>query len=56
VVDATRRPVGVLSIDDLARMVDKAKRSGAEREFVHMLAEICRPTARPAKKTGAVVV
>jgi CBS domain-containing protein len=42
VIDADRRPIGVLSIDDLARVADRARHSGVDREFVHTFAEICR--------------
>jgi CBS domain-containing protein len=56
VTDTEHRLIGVLSVDDLARMADKAKHSGVEREFIHTLAEICRPAASPATKAGAVVI
>jgi len=56
VTDASGRPVGILAVDDLARMAARAKKSGVDREFVQMLAEVCRPaavTAEPAARAGA---
>jgi len=56
ITDADHRPVGVLSIDDLARMADQAKKTSVERAFVHTLAEICRPAPRVKAPAGAVVL
>lgn len=58
VVDADRRLVGVLSIDDLAQVAAHVRRSGVEREFVQTVADICRPATEAAKagSTGAIVI
>jgi CBS domain-containing protein len=58
VIDADRRPVGVLSVDDLAQMAAKAKKSSVEREFVQTLADICRPAVQAARtgKGGTIVI
>jgi hypothetical protein len=51
VLDADHRPLGVLSVDDLARVADRAKRSGVDRDFVHTFAEISRPLSTSGRKT-----
>lgn len=56
VTDGDQRPVGVLSVDDLARMADKARHTGVDRELIRTFAEICRPAAPPVKKAAAGVV
>jgi CBS domain-containing protein len=57
-IDADRRPVGVLSVDDLAQMAAKSKKSGVEREFIQTLADICRPAVHAPRttKAGTVVI
>lgn len=48
VVDRDNRPVGVLSLNDLARNAASTRaRNGVDREIVETLAAICRPRARP---------
>jgi CBS domain-containing protein len=48
VVDRDNRPIGVLSLNDLARHAAAARSgNGLERETVETLAAICRPRARP---------
>jgi CBS domain-containing protein len=64
VLDAENRPVGVVSMNDLARLAARARRSAVDRELVQTLAAICAPRApvradgsvsRPAAKLRAVV-
>lgn len=43
VLDADDRPVGLVSMNDLARLAARAKRSGVDRELVTTLAAVCRP-------------
>jgi CBS domain-containing protein len=46
VVDGEGRPVGLVSLNDLARLAVHARRSGVDREFVQTMATICRPRPR----------
>jgi len=39
------RPVGILSINDIARVAGAARKNGADREVVQTLAAICEPHA-----------
>jgi CBS domain-containing protein len=43
VLDDNGRPVGVLSLNDLARLTARAKHSQAERKLVETLAATCEP-------------
>ena len=43
VIDNEGRPIGMVSINDLARLVSRSKRSGVERELVRTMAAICQP-------------
>ena len=43
VVDNAGRPVGMVSLNDLARLTARAKRSGVDRELVETLAAVCQP-------------
>ena len=43
VVDADGRPAGMVSLNDLARLVAQARRSASDRDLVQTLAAICRP-------------
>lgn len=45
VVDNDNRPVGIVSMNDLARLAVRAKRSGVDRELVKTLAAVCAPRA-----------
>jgi CBS domain-containing protein len=48
VVDRDSRPIGVLSLNDLARHAAATRsRNGLDRETVETLAAICQPRARP---------
>lgn len=46
VVDNENRPVGIVSMNDLARLAARAKRSGVDREIVTTLAAVCAPRAQ----------
>lgn len=45
VIDAERRPVGILAMNDIARLAAPAGESGVDRELVETLASIGRPRA-----------
>jgi CBS domain-containing protein len=45
VVDDERRPVGLVSLNDLVRLADRSRRHAADRELVHTMAAICQPRA-----------
>jgi len=51
VVDNAGRPMGMLSLNDLARLTSRAKKSAVDHELVQTLAAICQPRTpmRPAK-------
>jgi CBS domain-containing protein len=46
VLDRDNRPVGLVSMNDLARLAARARKSGVERELVQTLAAVCQPRAR----------
>jgi CBS domain-containing protein len=46
VLDGEGRPVGLASMNDLARLAARAKKSGVDRELVKTLAAICHPRGR----------
>jgi CBS domain-containing protein len=43
VLDNDGRPIGVLALNDLARLAASARRSGIERELIQTMAAICTP-------------
>jgi CBS domain-containing protein len=43
VVDNDRRPVGVVALNDLARLAARARKSVVDRELIATLAAICEP-------------
>jgi CBS domain-containing protein len=45
VLDAENRPVGIISMNDLARLADRGHRSKVDRELVQTLAAVSRPRA-----------
>lgn len=45
VLDAEGRPAGIVSMNDLARIAAKAKKSSVDHELVETLAAICQPHA-----------
>jgi CBS-domain-containing membrane protein len=52
VLDSDGRPVGLVSMNDLARLAARAKKSGVDRELIETLAAVCQPRGA----TGASVV
>jgi CBS domain-containing protein len=46
VLDAESRPAGLVSMNDLARLAARARKSGVDREFVRTLAAVCQPRAQ----------
>jgi CBS domain-containing protein len=45
VLDENGRPTGLVSLNDLARLAARAKKSGVDRELVATLAAVCQPRA-----------
>ena len=45
VLDEESRPVGMVSMNDLARLAARARKSGVDRDLVETLATICEPRA-----------
>jgi CBS domain-containing protein len=43
VVDTDGRPIGLIAMNDLARLASRAKKSGVDREVVRTLAAVCQP-------------
>jgi CBS domain-containing protein len=46
VLDGEGRPVGLVSLNDLARLSARAKKSAVDRELVQTLAAVCQPHPR----------
>lgn len=56
VVDSENRPVGVLSLNDLARdATSSRKEDGAQREVVKTLAAICQPRPHGTRRAPVAV-
>jgi CBS domain-containing protein len=53
VIDDDGRPVGVLSMNDLARMAARVHKSSVDRELVRTLAAICQPRSGAAPESAA---
>jgi CBS domain-containing protein len=47
VIDDAGRPVGMVSLNDLARLAARSNRSGVNRELVRTMAAICQPRQHP---------
>jgi CBS domain-containing protein len=56
VLDADGRPIGLVSLNDLARLAARAKKSGVDRELVQTLAAVCQPRGRPSVASQPVAV
>jgi CBS domain-containing protein len=55
VLDGEGRLVGLVSMNDLARLAARAKKSAVDRELVKTLAAICQPRGRsvvPSEQAG----
>lgn len=54
VVDGDNRPIGMVSLADLARHATSARqKNGLEREVTQILASICKPWPKPTAKAQA---
>jgi CBS domain-containing protein len=56
IIDAERRPVGVVSLNDLARLAARARKSAVDRELVQTLAAVCEPRHQAAPPSGQPLV
>jgi CBS domain-containing protein len=56
VLDGDDRPIGLVSMNDLARLAAHAKRSGVDRELVKTLAAVCRPRGQATVATKPVAI
>ena len=56
IVDADGRPVGVVALNDLARLAAHARKSGVDRELIHTLAAVSQPRAKELPIAQAAVV
>jgi CBS domain-containing protein len=45
VLDDDRRPIGLVSMNDLARLAARARKSAVDRELVQTMAAVCQPRA-----------
>jgi CBS-domain-containing membrane protein len=56
VLDDEQQLIGVVSMNDLARLAVRAHKHGVDREFVRTLAAVCQPRASTplAQVTGPV--
>jgi CBS domain-containing protein len=53
VLDGEDRPAGIVSLNDLARLSARAKKSALDRELVQTLAAVCEPRPRADGRAGA---
>ena len=56
VLDGDDRPVGLVSMNDLARLAARAKRSGVDRELVKTLAAVCQPRGHATVASEPVAI
>jgi len=56
VLDSESRPVGLISMNDLARLAARARKSGVDRELVRTLAAVCQPRAHVALSKPAAIM
>lgn len=54
VLDKEDRPVGMVSLIDIAKLAARAKKSGVDRELVQTLAAVCEPRAGMARSKAVV--
>jgi CBS domain-containing protein len=55
VLDDDRRPIGLVSMNDLARLAARAHRHGVERQLVETLAAVCQPRGHAVLSEPAFV-
>lgn len=54
IVDGENKPIGILSLNDIARRAGKAgKRDGLDRELAQTMAAICQPRAAVQQQAAA---
>jgi CBS domain-containing protein len=51
VLDGDGRPIGLVSLNDLARLAGRARKSGVDRELVQTLAAVCQPRGKTVLPT-----
>ena len=56
VLDADDRPVGLVSLNDLARLAARARRSGVDRDLVKTLAAVCQPRGHATVASEPVAI
>jgi CBS domain-containing protein len=56
IVDGDNRPVGILSLNDVARHAASRSKNGLDRELAQTLAAICEPRAQiQARRQSAAI-
>lgn len=56
VIDDDGRPIGVVAMNDIARLAARVKRSAVDRELVQTLAAVCSPRTPDLSVAGPVPV
>ena len=56
IVDHDGRPIGIVSMNDLARFAARARKSGVDRELVQTMAAVCQPRGHAAVAAPAATV
>jgi CBS domain-containing protein len=54
IIDSERRPIGLVSLNDLLRQAARAKKSAVDRELVQVLAAVCQPRGAAAMRPQPV--
>lgn len=54
VIDDDGRPIGIVSINDLARLTARVRKNGLDRDFVQTMAAICEPRVQAVDESPAV--
>lgn len=54
VLDASERPIGIVSVNDLARHAALQKKNGLDKELVLTLAAICEPRSKTQAKSQSI--
>jgi CBS domain-containing protein len=54
VVDVDNRPVGLVSMNDIARLAERTRAGSYDREFVETLASVCQPRLASAPASTIV--
>lgn len=56
VLDGDDRPIGLVSMNDLARLAAHAKKSGVDRELVQTLAAVCQRRGHATVSSGLAAI